>query len=81
MNPKYLILIGLAFLSGCCTDTNFKSYVMAHRLSYNANSLINDKLIQQNAAISEQDKATFKGKLDAEDAMITEAEKLLGLKK
>jgi len=81
MRPKYLILIALAFFSGCCTDTNFKSYVMAHRLSYNANALINEKLIQQNPAISEQDKATFKGKIEAEEAMITEAEKLLGIKK
>lgn len=81
MRPKYLILMALAFLSGCCTDTNFKSYVMAHRLSYNANVLINDKLIQQNPAISDQDKATFKGKIEAEEAMIMEAEKLLGIKK
>jgi hypothetical protein len=81
MSHKYLILLALALCSACCTDTNFKTYVAAHRLSYNANQLINDKLIQQNPAISSEDKATFKGKLEAEDAMITEAEKFLGIKK
>jgi hypothetical protein len=81
MKLKVLSLLGLSLLASCQCDTNFKTYVAAHRLSYDANVLLNQKLIQQNPAISDQDKATFAGKLEAEAAMITEAEKLLGLKK
>lgn len=81
MKHKLLSLLALSLLAGCQCDTNFKAYVAAHRLSYDANVLLNQKLIQQNPAISEQDKATFSAKVEAEGAMISDAEKLLGVKK
>ena len=79
MKIKYiaLLLIGITMTSCVQQDYNFRSYVAAHRMSYTASEVLNRKLIQDNPAISETDKATFTRKLEAENLMITEAEKLL----
>lgn len=77
MKKISLMLLGLLSVSCVNNDYNFRGYVAAHRLSYEADVLLNQKVIQDNPAISPEDKATFKRRLDTELNMITEAEKLL----
>jgi hypothetical protein len=81
MKIKYLaaIVVGL-FLASCQSDPMFRSYVAAHRLSYQASEVLNQKLIVDNPAIQETDKAAFARKLEAERQMIESAEKALGVK-
>lgn len=79
MKIKYiaLLLLGVSMTSCVQQDYNFRSYVSAHRLSYVAGEVLYKKLIEENPAISEADKITFKRRLDAENMMITGAEQLL----
>lgn len=81
MKIKYLaaLVIGLC-LASCQSDPMFRSYVAAHRLSHQANLVLNQKLIAENPAIQESDKVAFSRKLAAEGQMIESAEKALGVK-
>jgi len=81
MKVKYLAVLVLGFLMASCqSDPMFRSYVAAHRMSYQSNLLLNEKLIKDNPAIQESDKAAFARKLEAEGQMIESAEKALGVK-
>jgi len=78
---KVFALIALFTMASACTyDANFRSYVMAHRLSHNAQAGQYKAYIEADTTLSPQDKETFKSRVEAENQMITEAEKLLGLK-
>jgi len=72
-----LLTLGL-FSVGCVNnDYNFRAYVGNHRLLYDANKLLNEKVIKDNPAISDVDKASYMRRLEAEGKMITDAEALL----
>ena len=74
-----LALITLT-LASCAYDANFKAHVIAHRAAYNATRPELEHYINLDATLEEADKLSYKGRLDAEDLMITNAEKLLGLR-
>ena len=78
---KIFTLIALfAMTSACSYDANFRSYVVAHRLSHSAQAPHYTEYVNKDTTLSEQDKVTFKSRVQAEGDMITEAEKLLGLR-
>jgi uncharacterized protein YcfL len=80
MKKKLIPLVmACLFLAGC-TCTEFKAYVIADRLNYNADVALKTSLIDQASNISQEDKDTFKARLQAKEQAITEAEKLLGIK-
>lgn len=66
-------------LTACAGDAQFRAYVMADRLSYD---VLKRHYIQMLDAsdLSPVDKETHKGRMEAKELQITEAEKLLGLK-
>lgn len=82
MKIKHVLAIVLTLgLTSCINvDPIFRSYVVSHRLSHEANKVFNQKLIADNPAISVEDKATLLRRIEAEEAMISEAEKVLGTK-
>lgn len=77
---KLVLASSLLALGSCNTDANFRSYVMAHRLSHDAMAPQYTSYIDHDTSLSDLDKLSFKRRVDAEDQMITEAEKLLGIK-
>ncbi len=78
---KIFTLIALFTMTSACTyDANFRSYVMAHRLSHNAQAPHYKGYVDADTTLSPQDKETFKARVTAEDQMISEAERLLGIK-
>lgn len=68
-------------LTSCACDANFRSYVAAHRLNYNLTRHHYVSLVNKDTSISEVDKGIHTRRIDAEEAMISDAEKLLGVKK
>ena len=75
-----LALLALS-LTSCTFDANFRSYVMAHRINYNVTRQHYTELVTADPSLSESDKALFIRRIDSEEAMIYNAEKLLGIKK
>ena len=82
MKIKHILAVVLTLgLTSCINvDPMFRGYVTAHRSMHEANKLFNQKLIVENPAISEMDKATLLRVLEAEELMISETEKTLGVK-
>lgn len=76
----FALILTLGLVSCINVDPMFRGYVTAHRLSHEADKIFNQKLIAENPAISDLDKATLLRKLEAEELMISEAEKVLGTK-
>lgn len=66
--------------ASCAADANFRSYVAAHRASYTVLSTHYKGYLEKDTSLSEQDKATHLRRVEEEGKMITEAEKLLGVK-
>jgi hypothetical protein len=64
-------------LSSCVSDANFRAYVYAHRLSYDVTSVHYKSFL---ADLPPADQATHLRRVEAENSMITKAEKLLGIK-
>tara|TARA_R110002074_G_scaffold402324_1_gene607063 strand:+ start:133651 stop:133911 length:261 start_codon:yes stop_codon:yes gene_type:complete len=68
-----------ALLSGCTFDENFRSYVRAHRLAYNVTTPHYSALVTADTTLSDPDKALHLRRVKAEEDMISNAEKLLGI--
>jgi uncharacterized protein YcfL len=81
MKKKILAIFACFLMAGCSYDADFRAYVMTDRLNYNADVVLSTTLIDKADNISVEDKETFKARLKAKDEAITEAEKLLGIKK
>lgn len=77
---KFIAVAGL-LLASCTYDANFRSYVLAHRASHDAMAPHYMSYVEKDMDLSPQDKETFRRRAAAEDEMIIQAEKLLGLRK
>lgn len=75
-----LLLVTL-FMTSCTYDANYRAHVIAHRAAYEATRPELEHYINLDTTLSDEDKLSYKGRLDAEDETITSAEVLLGIKK
>jgi hypothetical protein len=75
------VVVLAALFSGCACDTNFRLYVKAHRLAYNVTAIHYSALVTADDGLSEAAKATHLRRVKAEEDMLTNAEKLLGIVK
>lgn len=67
-------------LTSCVSDATFRAYVIAHRQVYSVTRPQLERYIIEDATLDEAAKQTFTRLLVAEDEMITNGEKLIGLK-
>jgi len=74
-----VLAIVAVFCASCTCTEGFTAYVKAHRLAYNVTAGHYSVLVS-NSNLNPADKATHLRRVQAENEMITAAEKLLGIK-
>lgn len=72
--------LSLLFLGACAGDLQFRTYVINDRLQHDVLTRHYVQLLD-GSNISEQDKATHMGRLEAKEQQISAAEQLLGIKR